>query len=61
MEKTPLQRAIDACGSPAKLAERLKVTPQAISQWHEKLPPGRALQIAKLAGVPVEKVLEPSQ
>lgn len=56
MDKTPLERAIEAAGSPAELARRLGITAQAISQWR-RVPPGRALDVSEITGVPVEELL----
>jgi DNA-binding transcriptional regulator YdaS (Cro superfamily) len=60
MDKTPLERAIEACGGSAKLAQRLGITAQAVSQWRS-VPPGRALQVANITGVPVEELLKQSE
>lgn len=59
MHKNPLERAIEACGSPAELARRLGITAQAISQWRKDkaVPPGRALEVSNITGVPVEELL----
>jgi DNA-binding transcriptional regulator YdaS (Cro superfamily) len=56
MKQTALQRAIEAAGSPAKLAKHLGISAQAISQW-DRVPPGRALKVAEVTGVPVEELL----
>jgi DNA-binding transcriptional regulator YdaS (Cro superfamily) len=59
-KQTPLERAIEACGSPAKLAKQLGISAQAVSQWRS-VPPGRALQVANITGVPVEELLKQSE
>lgn len=48
---TALQKALDNADGGSKLALALGITPQAISQW-KKCPPGRALKVAALTGVP---------
>ncbi len=45
--------AITWAGSQALLADRLSVTPSAVSQWGEELPEGRAWQLFAL-GCPTE-------
>lgn len=46
----PLQKAIEACGTSADLAERLGITAQAISQW-DRVPPLRVLDVERASGV----------
>ncbi|AUV12693.1 MULTISPECIES: Cro/CI family transcriptional regulator [Aeromonas] len=44
------QDAIDHFGGAAKLAQALGCKPQAISQWRDHVPQGRAYQIEVLTG-----------
>ncbi|MBL0654859.1 Cro/Cl family transcriptional regulator [Aeromonas caviae] len=44
------QDAIDHFGGAAKLAKALGCKPQAISQWRDHVPQGRAYQIEVLTG-----------
>lgn len=47
-----LQKAIDACGGKSNdLAAKLRVTPQALSQW-KRVPLGRILDVERVSGVP---------
>lgn len=48
--KSPLERAKEAVGGQAKLAERIGVSAQAISQWDE-VPPLRVLAVEAVTGV----------
>ena len=54
MSKSPTRKAVDeairASGSLKKVAERLGITSQAISQW-DKIPPRHVLSIEALSGV----------
>ena len=43
--RNPLERAIKSAGGLARLAERMKVTPQVIHNWRSR-------------GIPAERVLE---
>lgn len=47
---TALERAIDAAGGAARLAEQLGVKVQAIYQW-ERVPPLRVLEVERISGV----------
>jgi DNA-binding transcriptional regulator YdaS (Cro superfamily) len=59
MDKTILQRAIDTCGTPAELAKRVGVTPQAVNHWrHHGIPAGKALRVSEVTGIPVEDILK---
>lgn len=42
------EKAIAHAGSPKALAALLGITPSAITQWGEEVPPGRQLQLEKL-------------
>lgn len=55
MEKTPLQRAIEVCGSPAELARRVGVTAQAVSQWRQ-IPARRVRKVSEVTGIPREQL-----
>ena len=46
-----LERAIKAAGTSYELADRLGITPQALSQW-DKVPPLRVLDVERATGVP---------
>lgn len=51
MKKTKsLQKAIKAAGGVVKLAEKLDITPQAISQW-STAPISRCMEIERITGV----------
>lgn len=50
-EKDPaLERAIKAVGNGQVLAEKLGISPQALSQW-DKVPPARVLDVERITGV----------
>jgi DNA-binding transcriptional regulator YdaS (Cro superfamily) len=49
--------AIQAAGGTAKLARKLGIKSQAISQWR-RCPPKRAMDVAKASGIPLH-VLRP--
>jgi DNA-binding transcriptional regulator YdaS (Cro superfamily) len=49
--KKVLERAIQAAGGLAAIAEPLGVTPQAVSQWNE-VPSRRVLDVERLSGIP---------
>ncbi len=46
-----LQSAINKAGSQRALADALKITPQALSQWN-RVPVGRVLDVEKATGIP---------
>ncbi len=46
-----LQQAIDAAGTGQRLAGRIGVTPQALSQWR-RVPARRVLDVERASGVP---------
>lgn len=48
-EAMALARAIEIVGGPTKMARKLGVTPQAISQW-DRAPSGRVIQIEQATG-----------
>lgn len=58
-----IERAIEALGGQAEAARKLKVTPQAVSQWEKgrrPLPPKRAMRIDELTqGVFSKNLLRP--
>lgn len=43
-------KAIEHAGSPKALADLLGITPSAISQWGDEVPPGRQIQLERLTG-----------
>ena len=49
---SPLERAINVCGSQAALAKKIGVTPQAVQQWLAAgaVPIKRALQVEAATG-----------
>ena len=49
--KEALSRAIEAAGGLKKLADSLRITAQAVSQWDE-VPPLRVLAVEHVSGVP---------
>jgi DNA-binding transcriptional regulator YdaS (Cro superfamily) len=55
MKDTALQEAISKAGGVRALAASLKITPQAISKWR-KCPALRVLSVARLTGVPKERL-----
>jgi len=48
--KTLIQKAANIAGGTEALARRLSCSRQAISQWHGKVPRGRALEIELITG-----------
>jgi len=46
-----LQRAIKAVGTSDALADKLKITPQAVSQW-TKIPLARVFEVERETGIP---------
>jgi hypothetical protein len=53
--------AISHFGSPAKLAEQLDITVQAIYQWGDDVPRLRALELEKLTGGVLAAESEPKR
>lgn len=49
--KEALARAIEEAGGLKKLAESLRISAQAVSQW-DKVPPLRVLAVEAASGVP---------
>lgn len=45
-----LQKAIAAAGSSKTLAEKLRIKPQAVSQW-DRVPASRVLDVERLTGI----------
>jgi DNA-binding transcriptional regulator YdaS (Cro superfamily) len=58
--ENPVDLAASAVGGQNRLAEVLKVSPQAVNKWKRlrRIPPNRVLPVAKATGVPVH-VLRP--
>lgn len=51
MTKTPLETAIEAVGSAKALAEKVGVTPMAITQWKVRgVPPHRVRAVVEACG-----------
>lgn len=51
MERTAIERAIEAAGGQVALAKAISVTPQAISQWKKNgVPADRALTVQLATG-----------
>lgn len=50
-----LRLAVEAIGSMAILAKRLKLTPQAIGQW-DVIPSSRVVAVERITKVPREKL-----
>lgn len=50
---TPIEQAIEAAGGLSSLAERLKVSPQVVSNWRARgtVPAPRVLDIERETGV----------
>jgi DNA-binding transcriptional regulator YdaS (Cro superfamily) len=46
-----IRAAVSSIGSKAKLARRLKISPQAVSQW-KRVPTNRVIRVEKVTGVP---------
>lgn len=46
-----LQKAINAVENAEFLAEKLEISPQALSQWR-RVPPLRVLEVERITGVP---------
>lgn len=51
-ERLALERAASLCGGWANLADRVGVTPQAVSDW-DRTPPRRVLAVAMATGFQV--------
>lgn len=49
-ESTALDQAKAKCGNAKSLAERLGITPQALSQW-KRVPVERVLSVEKVTGI----------
>ena len=47
----PLRRAIQAAGTSQKLAEKLEIKPQAVSQW-SRVPLRRVFDVERVTGIP---------
>lgn len=48
--ETPFERACRLVGSPAELARRCKVSPQAVAKWQRRVPIERVPDIVRLTG-----------
>ena len=48
---TALERAINAVGGAAELAEKLGIQRQAVYQWGEQVPPLRVIAVERITGV----------
>lgn len=51
MKDPGLKKVIEAVGTQEELAQKLRVTKQAVSQW-QKVPPIRVLEVEKISGIP---------
>ena len=56
--KRGILQAIARIGSQKKLADRIHVTPQAVSRWVSRgeVPPRRGPDVSLVSGVPVENL-----
>ena len=54
-----LAAALERVGGPAALARALGINASAVTQWR-RLPPGRAFEVAQLAGMDVSDFLRPA-
>lgn len=54
-DDTPLARAIQKVGNSQKLAEGLRIKPQAVSQWTQ-IPLGRVFDVERLTGIPHQEL-----
>lgn len=61
MDKTGIERAVEAVGDQSKLADRLGLKPQAVQGWVAKgyAPVGRARQISMVSGVDHRLLVDP--
>lgn len=54
-ETNPIDKAIRILGTQKVLAEKLKVTTQAVSKWRRKVPAERVLDIERATGAAVTR------
>ena len=52
-----IRAAVSSIGSKAELARKLRISPQAVSQW-KRVPTNRVMRVEKVTGVPIAKLLE---
>ena len=50
-----IESVISAGGGPVNLADLLKITSQAVSQW-ERVPTGLVLNVERITGIPRHKL-----
>jgi len=46
-----IRAAVSSIGSKAELARKLRISPQAVSQW-KRVPTNRVMRVEKVTGVP---------
>ena len=51
----PLKRAIQKAGNSQKLAGKLGIKPQAVSQWTQ-IPLGRVFDVERITGIPHQEL-----
>ena len=53
--KSPKERALEAVGGVTKLADELKITRSAVSQW-EQIPLERVFDVARITKIPAHEL-----